>query len=88
MEIDQLDESRTRASQPFQVYSDHAFQAKSGPSVPAPADITIHTDTRDRIPVDSNSKDNIFHSKPESSVARRPATRSTTNHDEGAWYVW
>jgi hypothetical protein len=43
----------------------------------------IHTDSRDRIPMRANLGANPFASKP-----GRPATRSTTSHDDGVWYVW
>ncbi|OQD85812.1 hypothetical protein PENANT_c009G09397 [Penicillium antarcticum] len=42
----------------------------------------IHTDSRDRIPVRADLGGNPFASKP-----GRPATRSTTTHDDGVWYV-
>jgi hypothetical protein len=83
---DQLDETRPFAREPFKVHSDRALGARLGLGALAPTPITIHTDTRDQIPVNGSLEGNPF-SKPKGSVVRRPATRSTTNHEDGAWYV-
>lgn len=84
---DQLDEPRSFSYAPFKVHSDPALGEKLDLGASAPTAISIHTDARDQIPVNSNLEGNPF-SKPEGPVARRRATRSTTNHGEGAWYVW
>jgi hypothetical protein len=84
---DQLDEPHPLSYEPFKVHSDRALGEKLGRGASSSTAISIHTDARDQIPVTDSSKGNPF-TKPESSAARRPATRSTTAHDEGAWYVW
>lgn len=48
--------------------------------------IPIHEDSRDRIPVVGPLSTDSFISKAARAVGR-PATRSTTNHKDGAYYV-
>lgn len=83
---DQLEEIGHFAREPFKVHSDRASANRIGQAAAASTPISIHTDARDRIPVNGTEEGNPF-SKPGGSVAKRPATRSTTTPEDGAWFV-
>ncbi|KGO51300.1 hypothetical protein PEX2_008670 [Penicillium expansum] len=81
-----MDTPKNHAGEPPAIFVDEPLTGYTIEAAEQELGISIHEDSRDRIPVVGPLSTDSFISKAGRAVGR-PATRSTTNHKDGAYYV-
>ncbi|CAI7619306.1 unnamed protein product [Penicillium glandicola] len=81
-----MDTPRHSAADPPAIFVDEPLRGYTIQAAEQELGISIHEDSRDRIPVIGPLSTDSFISKPGRAVGR-PVTRSTTSHQDGAYFV-